>query len=151
MSDPGGDYGWELTLEYPHSRGMDERAAANRQALIDAYTRMGEGYAEPFFALLDKDVVFHEADCLPYGGEYRGIEAVREAFGTLGASFAWMRAVHHELLAAGDYCIAYITVTFELAASGRTGSTPLTEIFRFEGDRIVEWRVNYFDVAAVAG
>jgi len=151
MSDSDGGYGWELTLEYPNSRGMDERAAANRRALIDAYTRMTVGDFEAFFALLDEDVVFYEADCLPYGGEYRGIEAVREAFAALGASFAWMRAVHHELLAAGDYCIAYITVTFELAGSGKTGSTPLTEIFRFRGDKIVEWRVNYFDVAAVAG
>lgn len=141
---------FEMILEYRDSPGVDATALANRQALIQAFDQMLAGDEAPFWALFDDEASFHEASCLPYGGDHRGIAAVRKAYAEMSATYSGMRTVFHEVLTAGEYCILYQTITFRVAANGNSGTLPVAEMFRFRSGKIVEWRANYFDADLVA-
>ena len=42
------------------------------------------------------------------------------------------------------------TITFEAAATGKTGTLPVAELFRFRSGKVIEWRAHYFDACLVA-
>jgi ketosteroid isomerase-like protein len=147
MNETVGNTKWEqITAHYAPS--VDATALANRQALIDAYKALPD-YA-PYWALLDPDVTFHEAPCLPYGGSHSGLEAVQRAFAQVAETFSENHVEHHEVLTAGEYCVAYMTCSWRVAANGNRCMQPVTEILRFRNGKIIDWRVNYFDAAMVA-
>lgn len=139
-----------IVLDYRDFPAFDETARSNRQALADALDAMAAGDAEPFWALFDPDVTFHEASCLPYGGAHRGLEATRKAFGVLSASFSKMHSDFEALLASRDIVILYQHIDFEAAKTGKSGAIPVAELFRFRDGRIIEWRAHYFDACLVA-
>jgi len=128
----------------------DEEAAGNRALLVGALERILAGEFDRFWDIFDPDVTFHEAACLPYGGAHRGLEATRAAYGRMAATFSKMRSVMEAVLASRDVVILYQTITFEVAANGRTGSFPVCEIFRFQQGKVIEWRANYFDADFMA-
>jgi ketosteroid isomerase-like protein len=150
MSDEVGNVGWAPVLDYCDSTGVDSIALANRKALLEVFEYFPSGDFNPFLALLDQEVTFHEAPCLPYGGSHCGIEATKRAFAEILATFSDARVEHHEVLTSGEYCIDYLTFRFRVAANGNTGTMPATEVFRFKNGKIVDWRVNYFDSHALA-
>jgi ketosteroid isomerase-like protein len=141
---------FQMAPLYRQSPGADERAKANRQRLIDAFDAIVAGDMAPFWALFDPDVTFHEAHCLPYGGAHQGLEATQRAYAEMSATYSGMKTVCEDVLTSGDLCILYQTITFTVAANGRTGTLPVAEMFRFRGERIIEWRANYFDADLVA-
>jgi hypothetical protein len=145
MNDQVGNTAWGQAAGYRTSGGVDATAIANRQALIDAYDEIAAGNWEPFWLLFDAEATFHEAPCLPYGGSHRGLDATKKAFAEISRSFAALRAEYHEVLTAGEYCIAYLTIDFQVQEHGADWRLPVAEIFRFRDGRIIEWRINYFD------
>ena len=150
MTTDAVDEPFQMTPLYRQSPGADERAKANRQRLIAAFDAIVAGDMAPFWALFDPGVTFHEAHCLPYGGAHQGLEATQRAYGEMCAAYSGMKTVCEDVLTSGDLCILYQTITFTVAANGRTGTLPVAEMFRFRGDKIIEWRANYFDADLVA-
>lgn len=141
---------WEVITTWRASSGLDATANANREALIDATHRIVAGDYDSYWALFDPEVRFHEAGCLPYGGTHEGLAATQTAYHRIGSVFSALRSEQHEILTAGDYCCLYTTITFTIAATGKTGVMPVAEIFHFRNGKIVDWRVNYFDAALFA-
>ena len=135
---------------YNQSPGPDETARANRGALIEAFEAIRAGDQAPFLAMLDPEVTFHEAACLPYGGSHVGLEATLAAYQKMTETFSDMRTVCEDVLTSGDLCILYQTITFTVKANGNKGTLPVAEMFRFRDGRIIEWRANYFDADLVA-
>lgn len=101
---------------------------------------------------LHPDVVFHEAPTLPFGGDHHGVDGYRalaEEFAAL-AEFSFSPEVRVTTTADGEVVVrGAFTVTGR--ATGRTASTPFAEFYRFEGGRIVDVDVFYWDEAAVIG
>jgi hypothetical protein len=150
LSEVGEVTDWEVVTTWRTSSGLGATANANRQALTDATLRIVAGDYEAYWALFDPDVRFHEAACLPYGGTHEGLAATQAAYHRIGAIFSALRSEQHEILAAGDYCCLYTTISFTLAANGRSGVMPVAELFQFRNGKIVDWRVHYFDAALFA-
>ena len=73
----------------------------NRQAVIAALKSIQAGDAEPFWALFDPDVEFHEAACLPYGGVHKGVETARRAHASIRDYFE-LSPILKQVLAGGD-------------------------------------------------
>jgi ketosteroid isomerase-like protein len=129
---------------------LDEVAERNRRTLVDGLKSLLAGDVEAFWSIYDPDVVFHEASCLPYGGEHKGIVATRAAHGQVEKVFGNLTSIFEAVLAAEDIVILYQTITFEVRANGNTGTLPVSELFRFRDGKIIEWRALYFDACMVA-
>lgn len=139
-----------MIMDYRDFAAFDETAQANRKRLTDALDALQAGDDEALWAIFDPAVTFHEASCLPYGGSHRGLEAVKLAYAELCSHFSAMRAVFEAVLASRDIVILYQTITFEAAATGKTGTLPVAELFRFRNGKVIEWRAHYFDACMVA-
>jgi len=140
----------ELVLGYQSGGGVSQQAIANRQTLIDVFEQLQRGEEQGFWDLFDPDAAFHEASCLPYGGTYQGLKAIKQGYLAMCATFSAMKSEFHEVLTAGDYCILYQSIEFTVAANGNKGGFPVAEMFRFRNGKIVEWRANYFDACLMA-
>lgn len=140
----------EMVLRYrdpSQDAGVAER---NRQTLMEAIDRLAAGDLDGFWSIFDPEVVFHEAACLPYGGAHVGLEATKQAFGRMGQAYSRMRAELETVAAARDVAMLYQTITFRVRDTGKTGSLPVVEMFRFREGKVVEWRAFYFDSSTVA-
>ena len=136
-------------LLYREHPGSDAVAAENRAILAGAIDSVLAGDRDAYWAIYHPDAVFHEADCLPYGGAHRGIEAIKTGYGMIHQVFDGVHALFEELLAAGDIVIAYQQIDFRVRKNGRTGSFPVAELFRFRDGKVIEWRALYFDADMV--
>ena len=140
----------QAKLRYRDPTVAPEETDRNRQAVLAAFDAVAMGDGDPFWALFDDAVVFHEAESLPYGGTFHGIEAVRAAHARIRPYFDRLDADIEQVLAAGDMVLAYLQLDFRVAGNGRSGSMPVTELYRFRDGRIIEWRALYFDAGAIA-
>jgi uncharacterized protein len=139
-----------MVLDFRSAPGFDATAEVNRALLVGALEQIAAGNFEAFWDIYDPDVTFHEASCLPYGGEHRGLEATKRAYAQLSATFSEMKAVMEAVLASRDLCVLYQTITFRTAEAGVSASFPVCEVFRFKNGKVIEWRACYFDACLMA-
>lgn len=140
----------QMALDYREFPAFDATAEANRKIITDTLDRLQAGDGEALWEIFDPEVTFHEASCLPYGGTHRGLEATKAAYALLCSQFSAMRAEFEAVLASRDIVILYQKITFEAAATGKRGTLPVAELFRFREGKVVEWRAHYFDACMVA-
>ena len=141
---------YTIDLKYRSDATPEAETDRNRETVLAAIDRLVDGDKEPFWAMFDEDVTFHEAQCLPYGGSHRGKTATREAHGTVYEYFDKIHIELEQILAAGDLVIAYAQMSYRVRKNGRTGRFPLAELYRFRDGKVIEWRVHYFDASTVA-
>ncbi len=139
-----------MVLDFRAAPGFDQTAQANRALLTGALDQIEAGEFEAFWDIFDPEVTFHEASCLPYGGTYEGLEATKRGYGAMAATFSEMKSVMEAVLASRDLCVLYQTITFRTKDTGRTGSFPVCEVFRFRAGKVIEWRACYFDACLMA-
>jgi limonene-1,2-epoxide hydrolase len=139
-----------MVLDFRNDPGFDATAEANRALLVGALEQIEAGNFDAFWDIYDPEVTFYEASCLPYGGEHRGLEATRQAYAQLSATFSEMSAVMEAVLASRDLCVLYQTITFRTAEAGIRASFPVCEVFRFRAGKVIEWRACYFDACLMA-
>lgn len=142
--------GPDITPLFRDTPEPDHEAARNRALIEGALEQVLAGNFDGFWDIFSPGVTFHEAACLPYGGAHVGLEATKAAYARMGSTFARMSSVLEAVMASRDLAILYQTITFEVAATGRTGSFPVCEIFRFRDGKVIEWRANYFDADLMA-
>ena len=140
----------DMVLAYRDAPGFDETAQRNRDLITGVFDQIQDGDFEALWRIFDPEVTFHEASCLPYGGSHRGLEATREAYGRLCDSYSAMRSVFEAVLASRDIVILYQTISFTAKATGKSGTLPVCELFRFRDGKVIEWRAHYFDACLVA-
>jgi len=150
MDSPADTSGQQMVLAYRDQPGFDATAEANRKRITETLDALAAGDGEALWRIFDPDVTFHEASCLPYGGAHRGLEATKAAYAQLCDCYSAMHAVMEAVLASRDIVILYQTITFTAKATGRPGTLPVCELFRFREGKVVEWRANYFDACLVA-
>ena len=149
MTDIVDGLNYGVSLKY-RSGTVTEDTERNRRNLLDTLDRLVAGEQDALWSLFDPEVVFHEAECLPYGGSHYGIAAARAAHATIYQYFDSILIDLEQVLAAGDLAIAYATMTYRVRKNGRTGMFTLAEVYRFQGGKVIEWRVHYFDASKVA-
>jgi ketosteroid isomerase-like protein len=140
---------YTIKLAYRESQ-PNEDAERNRENLLVAFDCLVKGDKEPFWALFDPDMSFHEADCLPYGGSHYGLAVSQKAHGQVYELFDQIHIDLEQVMAAGDVAIAYCTMRYRVRKNGRTGEFTLAEVYRFRAGKVIEWRIHYFDAAKVA-
>ena len=139
----------KMRLKYREAPVDDRVAQNNRKAVMDAMDKVQAGDFDAIWNLLDDNVVFHEAPCLPYGGTFKGKEAAIKAYADLAGHYSNMRSEVDAIVAGEDIVIIYQTIYFTVKANGNTGTLPVSEMMRFKNGKVVEWRALYFDANMV--
>ena len=126
-----------------YSRDVD-----NVTTVRDSYEAFARGDLDAVVAGMDPEIVWHQAQGLPHGGVYRGLDAVRRAiFDPLDSDW-WddFRADPDELLDAGDSVVVTGRYTGRAKGTGKRLDVPFAHIWGFRDGKAVSFR-QFLDTA----
>ena len=106
-----------------------------------AYAAFSRGDLEGALALMDDEIVWHQAQGLPHGGTYHGLAAVREKiFGPIEEDW-WVGfdATPDEVIGCGDRIVVVGRYSGTAKASGRPLDVPFAHVWYFEAGRAVRF------------
>jgi ketosteroid isomerase-like protein len=118
------------------------------EAVRASYEAFERGDRDGALAAFADDVVWEQAQGLPHGGVYHGLEAVRRnVFDPLDRDW-WsaFSAVPQELLEAGSDIVVLGRYTGTARATGRRLDVPFVHVWTFEEGRAVRFR-QFLDTA----
>jgi hypothetical protein len=121
--------------------------AENLALVKSAYTSYFSGDIDGFFSVFDEHVELHEADSLPYGGTYKGIEHVKKGISKMFNAWDGLEFKIEEFTAGGELVIVYMQLLASGKTTGKTFSFPVAEIWRIRNSKVVEIRPIYWDTA----
>ena len=123
-----------------------------RQVVDEAYTALfGRGDLEGFLADFDENSEMIEAASLPYGGAYRGKNAIGAAIQRVISEYWNDFAYDIESIVYGDeYVMAYGRFSATGKKSGKKVSFPLTEVWRIRDGRVTLVHPVYGDTKQAA-
>lgn len=148
MSDAEETSGFTIRLPENGWGDLDDRAQRNRAAIRTMFVGMAAGDLGALTALLAPDIHFVQAPGLPYAVDAHGVEEAMAGLGQMMAAWSRLDVQLIDVFASGDRVFAFLQMD-GVSASGKTYSGPVTELFRFDGDKVVEWRPIYWDTFAV--
>ncbi|WP_296678898.1 nuclear transport factor 2 family protein [Novosphingobium sp.] len=96
------------------------------------------------------DFIVHEAPGIPYGGEWRGREALRRVAEAMYGTWHDASVQIHEIVGGETWAVVVLTLTMTSKRTGRTFSQTVNEAGRFEDGLLKELRIHYFDTAEIA-
>jgi len=124
---------------------MTDEAEANRHRVRLAYAALARGDEEGFYSTFSPDVVMHEAESLPYGGVYQGIEGLKRGVANMFAAWREMKYSVEEITAGGDLVFVYLHVRGTAPDTGESLVFPVAELWRFRNGQAIEFRPIYWD------
>jgi hypothetical protein len=117
----------------------------NLAVVRGAYDRYYAGDLDGFFAVFADDVELHEADSLPYGGVYKGIESFKKGIGIMFDAWRDLHFDIEQFTAGGELVIIYMQLRATGKTTGKTFSFPVAEVWRLCEGKVVEMRPIYWD------
>jgi uncharacterized protein len=124
-------------------------AQSNIDTVRQTYAALAHGNAAAAMANFHDAMVLIEPESLPYGGTYKGLAEVGAAIGTISQYVDLAGLKLDRVLADDDTAVAYVTATWQ-NPDGTTLEVPMRECYQFSDSKIIEMRVFYWDVAALA-
>jgi len=101
-------------------------------------------------ALIHPDFVLYEAECLPFGGEWRGKDALQRCAAAMYATWESASVEIHDITGGDSHAVVVLTLTMISKRTGETFSQTVNECGSFENGLLKELRIHYFDAAEVA-
>ena len=123
----------------------------NADIIRGLYEAFGRGDIPGVLAALDENIEWTEADGFPYGGTYRGHQAVLEGvFMKLGTEWeGWTAEPHTIVDGGGDEVVSLGTYTGKYLATGKSISVPYAHAWTLKNGKAVRFQ-QYTDTAVVA-
>jgi ketosteroid isomerase-like protein len=121
-------------------------------AVRRSYEAFERGDMEAVVADMDEEIEWHQAQGLPHGGTYRGLDAVRKAiFDPLDDEW-WddFRADPSEFIDAGAHVVVLGRYTGRAKATGRSLDVPFAHVWTFRDGKAVRFR-QFLDTAGWVG
>lgn len=123
---------------------------SNLDIVKNLYQAFSEGDIDAVFALLDPDIEWIESDGIPYGGVFKGHEAIMHGvFTKIGTEWNDFTAHVDQFLDAGDVVVTLGSDSGTYKATGKTMSAPTASIWTIKNGRVIKFR-QYIDTLAVA-
>lgn len=110
---------------------------------------LGRGDLEGFLSFFADDGVLLEADSLPYGGRFVGIDAIRGALIKVIETYSAFSFKPDVFTTSGEWVIAYGMFEVTARATGKQVSFPLAEASRVVDGKIKLIHPVYSDTAAI--
>ncbi|MEM9214156.1 MAG: nuclear transport factor 2 family protein [Cyanobacteria bacterium P01_F01_bin.150] len=122
---------------------------SNVDVIKRLYKAFAEGDSDSVCALLDPSVEWIESDGIPYGGIFKGYEAVMNGvFAKIGAEWDNFTAHVDQFIDAGDVVVTLGTDSGTYKATGQTMRAPTASIWTLKDGKVVKFR-QYIDTLAV--
>jgi ketosteroid isomerase-like protein len=121
-------------------------------AVRRSYEAFERGDIDAVVVDMDEEIEWHQAQGLPHGGTYRGLDAVRKAiFDPLDDEW-WddFRADPSEFIDAGDHVVVLGRYTGRAKATGRSLDVPFAHVWTFRDEKAVRFR-QFLDTAGWVG
>ncbi len=118
--------------------------------LAAVYAAAGARDWDTVESLTHPDFVLHEAGSLPFGGEWRGRDALQRCAMAMYGTWEQAKVDIHDMTGGQTHAVMVATLTMH----PKDGSAPfrqtVCEAGRFEDGLLKELRIHYFDAAEVA-
>jgi uncharacterized protein len=102
-------------------------------------------------SMTDPDFVLHEAEGLPYAGDYGGKDAWRELSASVVSAWSGFRMELLEYLGeTPDALVIRVAIFGKSRRTGRPFATTVLELWRFRGETLIELTPHYWDTHALA-
>ncbi|WP_108789390.1 nuclear transport factor 2 family protein [Erythrobacter sp. Alg231-14] len=121
-----------------------------REMLAAVYAAAGARDWDLVESLIHPDFILYEAECLPFGGEWRGKDALQRCAAAMYATWAEASVDIHDITGGDTHAVTVLTLTMKSKRTGETFSQTVNECGAFEGGLLKELRIHYFDAAQVA-
>ncbi len=125
-----------------------------RELLSAVYAAAGARDWDKVESLLHPDFVLYEAECLPFGGEWRGKDALQRCAAAMYGTWAEAKVDIHDITGGDTHAVTVLTLTMtpkpKDGKPGETFSQTVNEMGVFEDGLLKELRIHYFDAAEVA-
>lgn len=121
-----------------------------REKLAAVYAAAGARNWELVESLLHPDFVLHEAAGLPFGGEWRGKDALQRCAAAMYGTWAEAKVDIHDITGGDTWGVTVLTLTMTPKNGGETFSQTVCEAGSFEDGLLKDLRIHYFDAAEVA-
>ncbi len=100
--------------------------------------------------LVTEDLVIYEADGLPYGGVYHGIDQLQSLFGAVVSHWDDLKINVIAVTSGDGYAIGLLQFEGRAKASGTSVSMPVTEVTQFKEGRICSIKPIYWDTKLIS-
>lgn len=145
----GFDFDTAVAYDAEHGQGDENRGPRNVRIIASLYRAFAEGDTDTILEIIDPDVVWIEADGIPYGGTFIGRDAVFEGvFGKIAAEWTDFTAEAFEFIHARDRVIVLGRDSGTFNATGKSMTAPTASIWTLERGRVVHF-IQYLDNLAV--
>lgn len=122
---------------------------SNVEIVQRIYEAFSEGDMETISQLISPSVEWMESDGIPYGGVFKGYEAVVESvFGKIGAEWRDFTARVEEYIDAGNIVITLGVDSGTYKETGKQMSAPTASFWTIKDGKVVKFR-QYIDTLAV--
>ena len=114
--------------------------AKNVETIRGLYEAFGRGDVPSILAALAPDVSWTEAGGSPYGGTYRGPDAVlQNVFMRIGTEWDGYSAVAHEIVDGGDTVVALGTYDGTYRTTGKRFQAPFAHVWKLRDGKIASF------------
>ncbi|MEE4316569.1 MAG: nuclear transport factor 2 family protein [Erythrobacter sp.] len=118
--------------------------------LAAVYAAAGARDWDRVASLLHPDFVLHEANSLPFAGEWRGRDALQRCAAAMYGTWQEAKVDIHDITGGDTWAVVVLSLTMH----PKDGSAPfrqtVCEAGSFEDGLLKELRIHYFDAAEVA-
>lgn len=120
------------------------------ELLADIYRLAGQRDWDAVAERLHPEIVIYEAESLPFGGEWKGKDALQRLSAAMYGTWAEAKVDIHEIIGGETYAAVILSLTMTSKKTGRTFTQTLSEVGKFEDGLLREHRIHYFDAAEIA-
>lgn len=115
------------------------------------YEHAVRGEWEAVAAFMAEDLVIHEPASLPYGGEWRGRDALQRLYVSVMGFWHDPLVEWIDLIGGEEHVVALLRFSMTVPATGERIVQRVSEVTRFNaGGKMTEMHIHYFDTAAMA-
>ena len=99
-----------------------------------------------------EDFVIHEPETLPYGGEWRGTDALQRLYAEVMGFWDDPQVDWVDLVGGDTHVVALLRLTVTVPGTEKRVEHLVAEVTRFDpAGKMAEMRIHYFDTGALAG
>lgn len=123
---------------------------SNVELIRNLYQALAQGDVPTVLDAMDAEIEWTEAEGFPYGGTYRGAQAIVEnVFVKLATEWDYYRVAPDEFLDAGDKIVVLGNYSGAYKATGRSMSVPFAHVWTVSDGKVVKF-VQYTDTLKVS-
>ena len=112
------------------------------------YAAVARGDWDEVAGFMADDLVIHEPASLPYGGEWRGRDALQRLYAHVMGYWEEPVVKWMELVGGERYAVALLHFTVTAKSSGKRFETHIAEVTEFDdAGKMASMRIHYFDTA----